>query len=478
MKLPGIKFSGIAFRLGAAMMFAALLSIILVFVTIVLTAEQRVRTPPPEVSEVRAFFSNAAKLCRERPDILPNCPSFVTDERPDPRGALLIPAAVATNNAAANQNANATSAPNPDSSAASSTTPSSNAQSSNAAPSSQANPQDPNAQPRRGRGARVDIFDPRPWVLPALIASTIFAALLALVSALFLGRRIAHPIQSVSKAAQLVAGGQLSARVGVPKRPNPADETAQLALSFNRMAQTLEENELERRQLIADIAHELRTPLAVMASRLEALEDGVFELNASEVARLQTQTKFLSRLVEDLRVLSLAEAGRLSLERRGVNLDALAAETAHTFASRAEQAGKRIALDVPHEPLPVNADPDRLRQVLTNLLENALKYAQHEVTMRLETQGGWVNLTVSDDGQGLSPGEETQVFNRFYRADESRNRATGGSGLGLSIVKAITELHGGSVWARNLDTGGAVFTVRLPLERPSQPKPKLVEARV
>ena len=385
------------------MMFAALISILLVFVTILLTIEARVRRPPPEVTAVQRFFADVAKICTDRPDLLKNCPNFVIYGQPK----------------------------------------------SDNQPSS--------------RSGRIDIFDPRPWVVPMLIASTVFAALLALGAALLIGRRIAQPIQAVSKAAQLVAGGQLSARVATrPYSSESGDETAQLALSFNRMAQSLEANELERRQLIADIAHELRTPLAVMISRLEALEDGVFALDQSEVTRLQVQTRFLARLVEDLRVLSLAEAGRLSLETRRVDLRLLTLEIANGFQARAAQSDKRIRVTT--QAAFITADPDRLRQVLTNLLENALKYASTEVTLTLSVSSRLEALVViADDGDGLPPSDLTRVFDRFYRSDESRNRSSGGSGLGLSIVKALVELHRGRVSARNLEPHGAEFTVVLPL---------------
>ena len=385
------------------MMFAALISILLVFVTILLTIEARVRRPPPEVTAVQRFFADVAKICTDRPDLLKNCPNFVIYGQPK----------------------------------------------SDNQPSS--------------RSGRIDIFDPRPWVVPMLIASTVFAALLALGAALLIGRRIAQPIQAVSKAAQLVAGGQLSARVATrPYSSESGDETAQLALSFNRMAQSLEANELERRQLIADIAHELRTPLAVMISRLEALEDGVFALDQSEVTRLQVQTRFLARLVEDLRVLSLAEAGRLSLETRRVDLRLLTLEIANGFQARAAQSDKRIRVTT--QAAFITADPDRLRQVLTNLLENALKYASTEVTLTLSVSSRLEALVViADDGDGLPPSDLTRVFDRFYRSDESRRRSSGGSGLGLSIVKALVELHRGRVSARNLEPRGAEFTVVLPL---------------
>jgi two-component system, OmpR family, sensor histidine kinase BaeS len=387
------------------MMFTALLSIVLVFATVLVAVETRVRRPPPDQGGFQTFFRQVEKICIERPDLIPDCDRFL--EPPGARG----------NNA----------------------------------------PNNPNeTRPTR---LVLPFLDPRPWVLPALISSTVVAALTALALALVLGRRIAQPVVEVSSAARRLADGQLNTRVPVPSSRDPADETAQLARSFNSMAQALEQNENERRQLIADIAHELRTPLTVMQSRLEALEDGVFPLEPSEITRLQTQTRFLSRLVEDLRLLSLADAGRLSLEKRPVNLETLALEVAHAFESRAERDGKRIRLST--KPVTVNADPDRMRQVLTNLLENALKYTRSEVQLQLCQQGTQVRISIADDGDGLLEVDLERVFDRFFRADESRNRASGGSGLGLSIVRAIVELHGGRIEARNRVPHGAEFNVQL-----------------
>ncbi len=387
-------------------MMAAFSSVALLFVAVYIGADTRGRLPPQDTKVTQTFFQNARELCQTRPELLQNCPEWLMN----------------------NEQKRADGGGHP------------------------SGPRPPKP--------RVDIFDPRPWVIPILIGSTVVAMLLALALALLMGQRIARPIQDVSRAARLVAGGSLDARVREPKDPTPGDETAQLARSFNSMAQTLERNENERRQLIADIAHELRTPLTVMQSRLEALEDGVFALDASEIARLQAQTKFLSRLVEDLRVLSLAEAGRLSLERRSVDLEVLVREVAQGFEARAEREGKTLRVNT--QSVNVNADPDRVRQVLTNLLENALKYTASAVKLNLSHDAATARVTISDDGNGLPSADLDRVFDRFYRVDESRTRASGGSGLGLSIVKAIVQLHGGSVSARNLEPHGAEFAVAFP----------------
>lgn len=406
-------------------MLAALLSTFLIIGTIYVTVESRVRTPPAEFVEVRRFFARIAQLCEDQPALLGECPEFILDGQKQGSSVAGTATQPPVNAAGGEPRAAQT------------------------------------LSSRAGRGGINDVFDPRPWIIPNLILSTGLAAVLALTTALLIGRRIAQPIQAVSQAAHAVAGGRLSARVSVNSRANSADETSQLAMSFNRMAQSLEQNELERRQLIADIAHELRTPLAVMISRLEALEDGVFELDQSEVTRLQVQTRFLARLVEDLRVLSLAETGRLSLETRRVDLRLLTLEIASGFQARAAQTDKRIRVTT--QAAFVNADPDRLRQVLTNLLENALKYASTEVEIALKVEASKALMVIADDGDGLPPSDLARVFDRFYRSDESRNRGSGGSGLGLSIVKALVELHGGRVSVRNLEPRGAEFTVVLPL---------------
>ncbi|AWR85280.1 sensor histidine kinase [Meiothermus taiwanensis] len=297
-------------------------------------------------------------------------------------------------------------------------------------------------------------------LLIASLAATGLGVLLALVFA----RRIARPIEAISDAAGRLAQGDLKARVG----PQPGeDEVARLARNFDQMAEALERLEAERRAMIADIAHELRTPLTVMQGRLEAIQDGVLPLEMGEVDRLHQQARLLSRLVEDLRTLSLADAGRLNLTLQPLNLAELADRMAATFQAALE--AKQITLErrLPKGPVLVRADPDRLAQVIGNLLSNALSHTP---------TGGWIGLEVAveaaqarlrvlDSGPGIPEAALGRVFDRFYRAEASRSRATGGSGLGLSIVKALVELHKGTVTARNRPEGGAVFEVSLPLDQ-------------
>ncbi len=318
-------------------------------------------------------------------------------------------------------------------------------------------------------------------ILNGRLRSLLIAALIAVpfgvLVALLIARHISKPITNVSHAARRVAHGDLSARVVPPARTKHG-EIGELTHNFNAMAESLERLERERQAMIADIAHELRTPLTILQGHIDAMEDGVLPLDGDSLQTLTKQTQLLSRLVQDLRTLSLADAGRLSLERRPTNLTEIVRACSAAFAGSARAKEVTIRLELPGA-LHVYADPDRLSQVLGNLLSNALRHTPPggEVVLRLEARTGGRNgaastvLTVADSGPGLSEDALARIFNRFYRADLSRGRATGGSGLGLAIVRALVELHGGQVSASNQDAGGAVFRVALPLEQPAQVRP-------
>lgn len=290
----------------------------------------------------------------------------------------------------------------------------------------------------------------------SLVVTGLASSLLAVALALWLARRIARPLEHISQAAGRIAAGDLSARA--PTRSGSQDEVSQLSANFNAMAESLARHDVERRAMVASIAHELRTPLAVMQGRLEAIEDGVMPLNLAEIHHLHEQTALLARLVEDLRTLSLADAGKLSLKCKPTDLGALAAQVHQSFRQRAEGAGVRLELTLPETPLWCRVDPDRIAQVLANLLDNALQHTPKGGWVRLElaARHNGVQLRVRDSGPGLPAGDPARLFDRFYRAGE------GGSGLGLAIVKVLVELHGGSVRAADQAEGGAVFTLELP----------------
>ncbi len=311
---------------------------------------------------------------------------------------------------------------------------------------------------------RPDPFDQRSRAINSVVVGVSIALVIAVLLAWFLARRIAAPVQIVSRAAASVAKGDLSTRAELPgsmQRSN--DELTQLAQDFNRMASHLEQQEIVRRALFADIAHELRTPLTVLRAKLEAMTDGVIPLELQNIDKLVQQTGLLERLVEDLRVLSLADAGALRLEKTMVNLALLARTTLDGFQPRAAQ--KSIALEFRGEDVTLQCDAQRVQQIIGNLLENALKHTPSggQILLEIELGNDQVLLRVIDTGVGLPPDAFEKIWDRLYRVDASRNRGSGGSGLGLAIVKALVNLHGGAVNAANRIPQGAVFTVTLPV---------------
>lgn len=286
--------------------------------------------------------------------------------------------------------------------------------------------------------------------LIAAVASALLASLLA--------RRVAQPVSAISRAAQGLARGDLTARAPVFRGER---EVADLARTFNEMATNLQHLEQERRQAVADIAHELRTPLAVIQARLDALEDGVYPLNTEQVRMLSIQAQVLTRLVDDLRTLTLLEAGKLPLHQTQTDLAALGAQVVHDLTDRA--AARGVVLFLRAHPAQAWADPHRVRQILANLVENAVRHAQSRVEVSVEPLGDAVLLSVDDDGPGIPPESRDAVFTRFTRLDDSRQRDTGGSGLGLAIVHALAVAHGGQARAAESEAlGGASFRVQLP----------------
>jgi signal transduction histidine kinase len=284
---------------------------------------------------------------------------------------------------------------------------------------------------------------------------------------LLIAGRLARPLTALSAAARRVARGDLAARPQVPPRLlRRADETGGLLRDFTAMAEALEHLEAERRVGAASVAHELRTPLTVLQSRLEAARDGLLRVDDGELATLLQQTRVLSRLVDDLKTLSLAEAGRLHLAPRSVDLGHLAQRVAMGFRTAAAARGVRLDLGVPPAAVRARADPDRVAQVLANLLDNALRHtpAGGAVRVRVAQGADGAVVTVADSGPGFPDDVLDRVFDRFSRADTARSRATGGSGLGLAVVKTLVDLHGGRVEARNAD--GAQVVVTLPTRAP------------
>ena len=301
------------------------------------------------------------------------------------------------------------------------------------------------------------------WLLKGLLIGAFASIILALVTAYQAAKRIAQPIEAVSRAATQMGQGDLSARAPIDLSLNRSSfETLTLAQNFNTMAEALERAQQQRRDMTADIAHELRTPLGVMKSRLEALEDGVISFDLPEVQKLQHHTRLLIRLVEDLRVLSLADSGQLEIHPRIFDLATNARIAVGGFEARANAANVCLNLQAP-EKVPFTGDPDRITQVISNLISNALQHtpAGGAITVKLE-QSDQITLEVSDTGPGIHDQQLERIFDRFHRVDASRSRASGGTGLGLAIVRMIVELHRGTISASNHTQTGAVFTVILP----------------
>lgn len=296
-----------------------------------------------------------------------------------------------------------------------------------------------------------------------LIPSLVLPVGVAVLIGYAFSRRFTRPMVELSEAAERLSSGDLSVRVQLQ---SPFPELQMTANTFNKVAGSLEHLEAERRQMIADIAHELRNPLTAMRLRLEALEDGVAELTKQEVSRLQAQLSLLSRLVEDLQTLSLADTGQLALRIQDFDLKAKLENIIELLQPRATEKNVSLSLlplSYSELPIPFRADPDRLAQVMINLIENAIRHTSQggTVTVELEASNGQTHIRVKDSGEGIPPEALPKLFSRFYRVDSSRSRNTGGSGLGLAIVKVLVELHGGQIEAENAPNGGAIFSVKL-----------------
>jgi two-component system sensor histidine kinase AdeS len=298
--------------------------------------------------------------------------------------------------------------------------------------------------------------------LGALVVCGAVALTAGVAAGLWFARRISEPLHRVAATARRVAGGDLGARVVHPEIGGGAGETHQLIADFNLMADEMQRAERDMRESVAAIAHELRTPLTVLRGRLQGMSDGVFAPDTKGLSGLILQVDSLTQIVEDLRTLSLAMAGRLLLQPADLDLAEVMDAAIDALAPDLTAAGLTIERDLRSAPL--RADPARLRQVLLVMLENARRYAISGGVARVETRRheGSVYLRVLDRGPGLLLGEEERVFERFWRADESRSRDAGGTGLGLAVVKAIAEAHGGSAGAFARPGGGACFEIRLP----------------
>ena len=310
-------------------------------------------------------------------------------------------------------------------------------------------------------------------VLSSLLVASLVGFLASLLLSSLVGDRIVRQLQHIAQGARRLGAGEWSYRVA----PEGPAEVRALADDFNRMASALESGEADRQRLMADVAHELRTPLAILEGYLEAWREGVDIPGADPLAVAQQQARIVAQLVDELQDMALADAHQLYLQRSEVDLARLAVDVGTEWQRSADQ--RHIHLTVDRVPVPsVWGDARRLRQVLGNLVGNALKYTPDggRVTIRVEPDApaGGVRLTVADNGPGIAPEHHAHVFDRLYRVDSSRSRGTGGFGLGLAIAKELVELHGGHIGVESTPGQGATFFVVLPagpLGEPPAPQP-------
>lgn len=295
----------------------------------------------------------------------------------------------------------------------------------------------------------------------SILVAALASGALAVALGFLLLRQITAPLGALAAAAQRIASGDLKHRVA----PGGGDELVRVGRAFNQMAEDLDRQEELRRNLLADVAHELRNPIGLVQGELEAMLDGVYPLDATHVAAVHEEVLLLGRLVGDLRLLSLAGVGQLKLDRAPVDLAELVQRVTGRFQAEASQKGVALVLEVPGAVRAVEADADRLSQVVGNLIGNALRYTPSggRVAVRVRGAEGEAEVSIADTGPGISPDELPFIFDRFYRAGKARSQVREGSGLGLAIVKRLVEAHGGRIGVESEPGKGARFWFRLPV---------------
>jgi signal transduction histidine kinase len=311
------------------------------------------------------------------------------------------------------------------------------------------------------RGLRGELGETVTDVLDRFLLIGLAIGGVALVVSLGLSRVISRPLMDLTAATRAVAAGDLSVRV--PTRY--PGEMGELAVAFNQMTGELARADELRRNMTADVAHELRTPLSVIRGKLEGVLDGVYPATPEHLEPILDEILLLTRLVEDLHLMALAEAGQLALEKRPLDVGDLLRDAQVNFGPQADDRGVTLALDLPEALPQVMADWRRISQVLGNLLTNALRHTPPggRVTLSARAIGGAVEVTVADTGVGIPPEDLPYIFERFWRGDKSRSRAGGGSGLGLAIARQLVEMHGGRIGVESTPGQGTRFTFTLPL---------------
>jgi two-component system sensor histidine kinase BaeS len=286
----------------------------------------------------------------------------------------------------------------------------------------------------------------------------VVAMLVALLVGVLLARTISRPVREVTAATQVVAEGDLGYQVPVRTK----DELGELAIAFNKMSADLAFSNEQRRQMTADIAHELRSPLSVILGYMEALSAGKLEPNAETFGIMYTKGQHLQHLIDELRTLALADAGELTLTRRPVGPQMLLEHTALAHMVQAQEKDITLLVEAGDALPDIQVDAERLGQVLGNLVNNAIRHTPQggRITLSAGVTGEAVQLRVVDTGPGIDPADLPHIFDRFYRSDKSRQQ-NGESGLGLAIAKSIVEAHGGNITVESTRGSGATFIITL-----------------
>ena len=294
-----------------------------------------------------------------------------------------------------------------------------------------------------------------------LLWGGLLASAVAIVLAFVLSRRVSAPVLALTIAARRLGNGDFSQRIGLKTR----GELGELTQAFNFMASDLERAGKLRQNMVADTAHELRTPLSNIGGYVEAMRDGLVKADADALRSLDEEVNLLSRLVGDLQELALADAGELKLVCQAEDISSLINQTVAAEQAKALAKGISVSVDLAKRLPPVNIDAHRISQVLRNILENAVDHTTQgdSITVSAKQRGSWVQISVVDSGEGIPVEHLPNVFERFYRVDKSRTRATGGRGLGLTITKYLVEAHAGKIEVQSEPGKGSHFTFTVPI---------------
>jgi len=290
----------------------------------------------------------------------------------------------------------------------------------------------------------------------------VVSALVAVLIGWLQSRRIVAPVKALSGAAKKVADGDYTQRIEASRK----DEIGEMANAFNTMAEDLEEQRVLRQRVMSDIAHELRTPLSVLQIDLESIQDGINQPNQENIGILRDQVIYIGKLVNDLRMLALADAGELSIEMDVLSLSSLIQAIASRVESSLKEKQLTLVLDLLEDDLLINGDEQRLSQVLLNLINNARQHTPPGGTIKVSglRVGDEIQISIEDNGEGIPDADLPHVFDRLYRSSNSRSRKTGGTGLGLSIARSLVEAHHGRVWIRSKEGQGTTISFSLPAE--------------